>query len=70
VKAPPVDLRPPLATMTARAAAELPDEQHSVRLMFEPKLDGWRCLAFHQANGRAVLQSRQHKPESTERLDR
>ena len=27
--------------------------------MFEPKLDGWRCLAFHQANGRAVLQSRQ-----------
>ena len=27
--------------------------------MFEPKLDGWRCLAFHQVNGRAVLQSRQ-----------
>jgi ATP-dependent DNA ligase len=47
--------------MIARAAVELPDEQHSARLMFEPKLDGWRCLAFHQANGRAVLQSRQHK---------
>src|SRR5690349_23173038 len=47
--------------MTARAAAELPDEQRSARLMFEPTLDGWRCLAFHQANGRAVLQSRQHK---------
>ena len=47
--------------MIARPAAELPDEQHSARLMFEPKLDGWRCLAFHQVNGRAVLQSRQHK---------
>ena len=47
--------------MIARPAAELPDEPHSARLMFEPKLDGWRCLAFHQANGRAVLQSRQRK---------
>ena len=48
--------------MIARSAAELPDEQHSARLMFEPKLDGWRCLAFHQINGRAVLQSRHRKP--------
>jgi ATP-dependent DNA ligase len=62
VKAPPTDLRPPLATMIARSAAELPDERHSARLMFEPKLDGWRCLAFHQVNGRLVLQSRQCKP--------
>ena len=62
MKAPTVDLRPPLATMIARPATELPDELHSARLMFEPKLDGWRCLAFHQANGRAVLQSRHRKP--------
>jgi hypothetical protein len=41
VKDPPVDLRPPLVTMTARPAAELPDEQHSGRYVFEPKLDGW-----------------------------
>jgi ATP-dependent DNA ligase len=41
VKDPPVDLRPPLVTMTARPAAALPDEQHSGRWAFEPKLDGW-----------------------------
>ena len=38
---PPVDLRPPLVTMTARPAAALPDEQHSGRWVFEPKRDGW-----------------------------
>ena len=41
VKDPPVDLRSPLVTMTARPAAELPDEQHSDGYAFEPKLDGW-----------------------------
>ena len=39
VKDPPVDLRPPLV-MTARPAAELPDEQHSGGYAYEPKLDG------------------------------
>jgi len=62
VKDPPVDLRPPLVTMTARPAAALPDEQHSGGYAFEPKLDGWRCLAFHLADGGVALQSRQHKP--------
>jgi hypothetical protein len=41
VKDPPADLWPPLLTMTARPAAELPDEQHSGGYAFEPKLDGW-----------------------------
>ena len=56
-----MDLRPPLLTMTAQPAAELPDEQHSGRWAFEPKLDGWRCLAFHRVDGGVALQSRQRK---------
>ena len=56
-----MDLRPPLQTMTARPVPQLPDEHHSGSLTFEPKLDGWRCLAFHRLNGRVVLQSRQQK---------
>ena len=57
-----MDLRPPLPAMVARPAAELPDEQHSDGYTFEPKLDGWRCLAFHRLDHTAALQSRQHKP--------
>ena len=57
-----MDLRPPLPTMTARPAPQLPDEQHSDGYTFEPKLDGWRCLAFHRLDGAVALQSRQHKP--------
>jgi ATP-dependent DNA ligase len=61
VKDPPVDLRPPLQAMTARPVPQLPDEHHSGSLTFEPKLDGWRCVAFHQLSGRVTLQSRQQK---------
>ena len=61
VKDPPVDLRPPLTTMTARPVPQLPDEHHSGSLTFEPKLDGWRCVAFHRLTGRVALQSRQQK---------
>ena len=62
VKGSPVDLRPPLPAMTARPAPQLPDPQHSDGYTFEPKLDGWRCLAFHRLDGAIALQSRQHKP--------
>jgi ATP-dependent DNA ligase len=55
-----VVLRPPVRPMTARAAAELPDEQGAARFSFEPKFDGFRCLAFVH-DGRAVLQSRQQR---------
>jgi ATP-dependent DNA ligase len=48
--------------MTARPAAELPDQQHSDGYAFEPKLDGWRCLAFHRIDGGVALQSRRRKP--------
>ena len=48
--------------MVARPIRALPDQQHSKALAFEPKLDGWRCLAFHRSDGRVDLQSRQHKP--------
>ena len=42
--------------MIAQPAAELPtDNRHT----YEPKLDGWRCLAFRGA--RVQLQSRQHR---------
>ena len=47
--------------MVARPVPALPDEQHSKALAFEPKLDGWRCLAFHRYDGRVYLQSRQYK---------
>ena len=57
-----MDLRPPLQAMIARPVPQLPDEQHSGGYCFEPKLDGWRCLAFHRLGGRVELQSRQHKP--------
>ena len=61
VKDPPVDLRPPLTTMTARPVPQLPDEHHSGSLTFESKLDGWRCLAFHRLDGHVALESRQQK---------
>jgi ATP-dependent DNA ligase len=61
VKDAPVDLRPPLSPMTARPAPQLPDEQHGRRYAFEPKLDGWRCLAFHRISGGVMLQSRHQK---------
>jgi ATP-dependent DNA ligase len=48
--------------MTARPASRLPDEQHSNSYLFEPKLDGWRCLTYHRLDGGVALQSRQHKP--------
>jgi ATP-dependent DNA ligase len=48
--------------MTARPAPQLPDAQHSDAYNFEPKLDGWRCLAFHRLDGAVALQSRQTKP--------
>jgi ATP-dependent DNA ligase len=47
--------------MTARPVPRLPDEHRSDSLMFEPKLDGWRCLTFHRLSGRVALQSRQQK---------
>jgi ATP-dependent DNA ligase len=48
--------------MTARPAAQLPDRRRSDGYAFEPKLDGWRCLAFHRIGGEVALQSRHHKP--------
>jgi recombination DNA repair RAD52 pathway protein len=34
-------LRPPLRTVTARAAAALPDAERAHDYAFEPKSDGW-----------------------------
>jgi ATP-dependent DNA ligase len=60
------DLRPPIAVMTARPATALPEDgQEDCCYSFEPKLDGWRCITFHRANGRVALQSRQQKPLTT-----
>ena len=48
--------------MTARPAPALPEDGQGGRdISFEPKLDGWRCVAFHRANGRVALQSRRRK---------
>jgi ATP-dependent DNA ligase len=46
--------------MTARTAVMLPAEERAERFSFEPKLDGFRCIAFVH-DGRAVLQSRQQR---------
>jgi len=51
--------------MTTGPATELPDQHHSDDYTFEPKLDGWRCLAFHRVGGQVVLQSRQQRPLTT-----
>src|SRR3954451_3441198 len=51
-------LRPPMLPMTARSVAQLPN---SGRWAYEPKFDGWRCLAFRQPGGKVVLQSRQQR---------
>ncbi|MGI5246058.1 hypothetical protein [Dactylosporangium sp. CA-139066] len=45
-------MRPPVEPMRAVPATELP-----AGLVYEPKWDGWRCLAFVQSD-RVVLQSR------------
>ena len=34
------------------SGAGMPHEWHGDGLVFEPKLDGWRCLALHRAAGR------------------
>lgn len=46
--------------MTARSAPALPDEAHADRYAFEPKFDGFRCLAF-RVGDRVLLQSRQQR---------
>ena len=52
--------------MTARPAPALPEDgQEDCCYSFEPKLDGWRCITFHRANGRVALQSRQQKPSTS-----
>jgi ATP-dependent DNA ligase len=47
--------------MTATPARALPDPERAARFAFEPKFDGWRCLAFRTADG-VILQSRQQRP--------
>jgi ATP-dependent DNA ligase len=54
-------LTPPLRPMTARPAAGLPEEDRAGRFAFEPKFDGWRCIAFRSTDG-VFLQSRQQRP--------
>lgn len=53
-------LTPPLRPMAARPAAALPAEEKAPGYAFEPKFDGWRCVAFRTAEG-VFLQSRQQR---------
>lgn len=58
-------LRPPIEPMRARALPELPDARRTGRvLVFEPKWDGWRAVAFVGLSG-VVLQSRAGRPLHT-----
>ena len=59
-------LRPPLAPMEARRVRALPDD---AGWQFEPKWDGFRCLAFR--DGAAVaLQSKAGQPLGRSEVDR
>jgi ATP-dependent DNA ligase len=52
-----VTLQPPVAPMLARLARELPDDGY----LYEPKWDGFRCLAFREG-GEIDLRSRNQRP--------
>ncbi len=49
---------PPVAPMLARLSRELPEGDY----VYEPKWDGFRCLAFSQPVGRIDLRSRNQRP--------
>src|SRR5438477_507371 len=51
-------LQPPFAVMEARSAGEIP---HAPGWLYEPKWDGFRCLAFRDADT-VVLQSKAGQP--------
>ena len=52
-------LSPPLEPMLARLERSLPVGEG---LLYEPKWDGFRCLAFCRPDGEVVLQSRNDRP--------
>jgi ATP-dependent DNA ligase len=54
-------LVPPIRPMTAKPTRALPAPEQAARFAFEPKFDGWRCLAFRTPEG-VLLQSRQQRP--------
>lgn len=56
-----VELQPPLQPMVARSVEQLPNDNGAGRFSFEPKMDGFRCLAFRTAGDRVMLQSRQQR---------
>ncbi|AKF03198.1 ATP-dependent DNA ligase [Sandaracinus amylolyticus] len=51
-------LAPPIAPMLAELARELPRGD----FLYEPKWDGFRCIAFVERDGRVDLRSRHGKP--------
>ena len=57
---PPIDLpvRPPFPPMEAKPVAEIPDGDG---WLYEPKWDGFRCLAF-RSGGKVLLQSKSAQP--------
>src|SRR5438128_1024903 len=53
-----LDIRPPYPPMEALSVDEIPEEGH---WQYEPKWDGFRCLAFRD-RGNVYLQSKAGKP--------
>src|SRR5207249_315028 len=51
-------LQPPFAIMEARSTSEIPDEPY---WLYEPKWDGFRCLAFRHRDT-VALQSKAGQP--------
>ena len=53
----PLPLEPPVPPMLAKLAEELPTGDY----LYEPKLDGFRCLVFRDGDA-VALQSRHGNP--------
>jgi ATP-dependent DNA ligase len=60
---PPIRLpiHPPYPPADARSVEEIPDGDHDTNWLYEPKWDGFRCIAFRSGN-KCLLQSKAGQP--------
>src|SRR5438105_5969863 len=54
-------IRPPFPPMEAKLVDEIPKPENDATWLYEPKWDGFRCLAFRKYN-EVVLQSKAGQP--------
>jgi ATP-dependent DNA ligase len=56
-----LSLRPPFPPMEARTAAQIPGSSKEAHYVYEPKWDGFRCIAFREGSN-VALQSKAGQP--------